>query len=261
MVRLVRDTREHPDIRVGSSVRGAIDGIGRPSSSPAARRPRHGLAGRADRGKAPHRTDPPARASDRTPEEVVTDLYEKVFGTDPDLLAEIRRGRRGNAEPAPWGGRRPLARPEPKSRPRGDPTTGRGPAGPAPEFAELSPEVGELDLEAVERGPGRGRRRHPRPAGHDVAGDRRGTAGSRSARLAPRLILDRVRTGGDPCGAASAGRAGTRRRRWRLDLDASMEAIAAARAEGRPRRSTSCRARDWGRPEWRCAWWSTGPDR
>ena len=27
-------------------------------------------------------------SSSRTPEEVVTELYEKVFGTDPDLLAE-----------------------------------------------------------------------------------------------------------------------------------------------------------------------------
>jgi len=90
MVRLVRDTREHPDIRVGSSVRGAIDGIGLAVE----------LAGLRNVGVTDWKVGLVAakaaltgrirlhESSSRTPEEVVTELYEKVFGTDPDLLAE-----------------------------------------------------------------------------------------------------------------------------------------------------------------------------
>ena len=67
--------------------------------------------------------------------------------------------------------------------------------------------------------------------------------------LAPRLILDRVRTG-------AIRRRGIGRPRLvpadvggELDLDASLEAIAAARAEGRPPALDELRAREWGRPE------------
>jgi MoxR-like ATPase len=90
MVRLVRDTREHPDIRVGSSVRGAIDGIGLAVELAGLRgvpvtdwkvglvAAKAALTGRIRLHES----------SSRTPEEVVTELYEKVFGTDPDLLVE-----------------------------------------------------------------------------------------------------------------------------------------------------------------------------
>ena len=90
MVRLVRDTREHPDIRVGSSVRGAIDGIGLAVELAGLRgvpvtdwkvglvAAKAALTGRIRLHES----------SSRTPEEVVTELYEKVFGTDPDLRVE-----------------------------------------------------------------------------------------------------------------------------------------------------------------------------
>ncbi len=90
MVRLVRDTREHPDIRVGSSVRGAIDGIGLAVELAGLRgvpvtdwkvglvAAKAALTGRIRLHES----------SSRTPEEVVTELYEKVFGIDPDLMAE-----------------------------------------------------------------------------------------------------------------------------------------------------------------------------
>ncbi len=85
VVDLVRRTRAHPDIRVGSSVRGAIDMVG--------------IADRlgAARGVAPtdwHTGLDAALVSlsgrvrmlescVRTPEEVVRELYEAVFGTEP----------------------------------------------------------------------------------------------------------------------------------------------------------------------------------
>jgi MoxR-like ATPase len=90
MVRLVRDTREHPDVRVGSSVRGAIDGIGLAVELAGLRgvpvtdwkvglvAAKAALTGRIRLHES----------SSRTPEEVVTELYEKVFGTDPDLVSD-----------------------------------------------------------------------------------------------------------------------------------------------------------------------------
>ena len=86
VVTLVRNTRAHPDIRFGSSVRGAID-ITRLAVElgEAARRPHGRLARRADRGQGVVvRPDPAARRScDRTPEEIVTELYVAVFGAEP----------------------------------------------------------------------------------------------------------------------------------------------------------------------------------
>lgn len=68
-------------------------------------------------------------------------------------------------------------------------------------------------------------------------------------RLAPRLVLDRARTGravrrgtGRPR-PVPAGRGGD------LDVDASLDAVAAARAEGRPPHLDELVARDWGRPD------------
>jgi len=67
--------------------------------------------------------------------------------------------------------------------------------------------------------------------------------------LAPRLILDRVRAG-------AVRRRGVGRPRLvpadvggELDVDASLDAIAAARAERRPPALDELRAREWGRPE------------
>ncbi|WP_414655028.1 AAA family ATPase [Jatrophihabitans sp.] len=85
VVDLVRATREHPDVRVGSSVRGAIDLVG--------------IAGRLGASRGVDPTDWFAgldaalvalsgrvrmlESSNRTPEDVVRELYEKVFGPPP----------------------------------------------------------------------------------------------------------------------------------------------------------------------------------
>ena len=89
---MVRATREHPDIRVGSSVRGAIDAVGLAVALAGLRgvpatdwhvgldAAQAALSGRIRLHEA----------CKRTPEEVVAELYEQVFGARPR-----RRGRRG----------------------------------------------------------------------------------------------------------------------------------------------------------------------
>ncbi|MGD9959756.1 AAA family ATPase [Nocardioides sp.] len=86
MVELVRSTRDHPDVRIGSSIRGGIDAVG--------------LAGELARLRGVPLTDwtvglQSAMAAltgrirlqescPRTPEDVVAELYEKAFGPRPD---------------------------------------------------------------------------------------------------------------------------------------------------------------------------------
>jgi len=82
VVELVRATREHPDVRVGSSVRGAIDMVfvansladlrGVDAAAPLAS---HDAALVALSGRIRVR-----EGSTRTPEEIVTELWESIFG-------------------------------------------------------------------------------------------------------------------------------------------------------------------------------------
>ena len=100
VVELTRRTRAHPDVRVGSSVRGAIDLV-RVALSLARLRGRAvsdwhvgldaalvSLSGRIR----------PAEAAPRPPEEIVRELYEAVFGPPP-----ADAGRDGERDDAPGG--------------------------------------------------------------------------------------------------------------------------------------------------------------
>ncbi len=94
VVELVRRTRTHPDLRVGSSVRGAIDTVG--------------IAARLAVARGVARTDWHAgldaalvalsgrvrmlESSNRTPEDVVRELYQAVFGPPPDNAADAPGG-------------------------------------------------------------------------------------------------------------------------------------------------------------------------
>jgi MoxR-like ATPase len=102
VVALVRSTRDHPDVRFGSSVRGAIDicrlavelakirGTGTDDWHVGLVAAKASLSGRIRLHDG----------CDRTPEEIVTDLYIDVFGpeptddADPDLDGEGRPGER-----------------------------------------------------------------------------------------------------------------------------------------------------------------------
>jgi MoxR-like ATPase len=85
VVALVRSTREHPDIRFGSSVRGAID-ICRLAVELA--RMRHVPTEDWHVGLAAAKASLSGRirlqdGCTRTPEQVITDLYTDVFGPAP----------------------------------------------------------------------------------------------------------------------------------------------------------------------------------
>ncbi len=141
------------------------------------------------------------------------------------------------AEPPPQRSRGPQQR-----------TTPRTQLARHPQFAQVSPEVGELDEEAFDAAVGA----DPDAAltllaDMAAATDERLRAAAR--RLAARIVLDRTRTG-------VARSRGTRRLRrvsadrgGDLDLDASMEAVQEARAQGRRPALDELTARDWGRPE------------
>ena len=115
-------------------------------------------------------------------------------------------------------------------------------------FAELSPEVGELDLDALREALGE----DPDEVLPLLAAMSRATDEALRAQvqaLVPRLVLDRARTG-------SQGRAGSGRLRRRpahhggdLDVDASLEAIAGARAARRPTSLDELTAASWQRPD------------
>ncbi|MCW2866878.1 MAG: hypothetical protein JWR20_1066 [Marmoricola sp.] len=68
-------------------------------------------------------------------------------------------------------------------------------------------------------------------------------------RLVPQLVLDRVRAGTARRRGIGRPRAVPAHLGGELDLDASMEAVAASRGEGRHPALDELTARDWGRPE------------
>jgi MoxR-like ATPase len=86
VVDVVRSTREHPEVRIGSSVRGAVDLLALSTE----------LARLRDRSITDYEVGLDAAlaalsgrvrlndASDRTPESVVTELWDRVFGPPPE---------------------------------------------------------------------------------------------------------------------------------------------------------------------------------
>jgi MoxR-like ATPase len=85
VVELVRSTREHPDVRVGSSVRGAID-ISRIAPELAHLRGTTLTDWHVGLASAHAALTGRIRVDDscgRTPEAIVTELYVKVFGAEP----------------------------------------------------------------------------------------------------------------------------------------------------------------------------------
>jgi Mg-chelatase subunit ChlD len=148
-VTLTRATREHRDVRMGSSVRGAID-LALVLTGLAT------LRGEADPGRDTARDAAYAALSgrirvadgvDRTPESVIDELLNRLWPADSDLGDE----QVGKAE-SPSGstppGFQPRARPGRERAPR---THSRQQlAQQHPAFADVSPEVGELDQEAFD---------------------------------------------------------------------------------------------------------------
>jgi magnesium chelatase subunit D len=163
-VALTRATREHRDVRMGSSVRGAIDlvllltGLRRLRGEDGGRSPVRGTARDAAYAALSGRIRI-ADGCDRTPESVLDEILDEIWPEDGPPPAEIPDGR-GKAD-RPGGS-------SPRPPPRGAPTQsrsslrrdrGRGSAqrsiGRAemslrhPSFAKVSPQVGRLDEDAL----------------------------------------------------------------------------------------------------------------
>lgn len=154
-VALARATREHRDVRMGSSVRGAIDltlvltGLGK-------------LRGEADLARETARDAAHAALSgririadgvDRTAESVIDELLAAVWPPDADEpLPPDPGGEPGKAEgPSPPGAATGPQQRERPHRSRSPRTLGRDELGARHEaFDEVSPELGELDAEALD---------------------------------------------------------------------------------------------------------------
>lgn len=167
-VALTRTTREHPDLRMGASVRGAIDmsllltgltelrgeaGIDRQTARDAAHAALSGRIRVQD-------------GCDRSPESVLDELLDRIWdGDSPDDTADpaddtaaTHPDGRGKAEPPPLaprgGGHNRGPPPGPRNRPERDPSRRshgrRELAARYTTFTEVSPRVGELDEDAFD---------------------------------------------------------------------------------------------------------------
>lgn len=139
-------------------------------------------------------------------------------------------------------------RPDSKSgRPEGR-TTGRSELSRHPQFAQVSPQVGALDEDALRRALSD----DPDAALAMLAELLTATderLRSAAHRIAARLVLDRSRVGHATRQGSGRPREVPATRGGDLDLDTSLEAVASAHAERRPPSLDELVARDWGRPE------------
>lgn len=236
-VALVRATRDHPELETGSSIRGAID-LTRVATALAARR----NSTLADVGLDAAKVSLSGRikvlrTSQRSPEAIVADLYGRFFGTRKDS-ASAEDDAPGQSAACPQDGANPeeQAKEQRRPRPRSAPDerqVARRELESAPGFEQISPEVGQVDEQALRDA-----------LSDDVDGTvalmarmRRATDPALRAeaeRLSARLIFDRV-------ARARPDRSGIHRRLRSvgrldgdLDLDASLDRIVDARAQARP---------------------------
>lgn len=158
-------------------------------------------------------------------------------------------GAGGTLSPPSPAGRPPSSPHKPEARHRtSDRTTGRSELSTNPRFAELSPEVGELDLGALNNA----LRDDPDNTLTLVvemshATDERLRASVR--RLAPRLILDQTRRGIPRNRGVGKPRPVPAHRGGDLDLDRSMDAIVEAHSSSRQPSLDDMTAMQWARPE------------
>ncbi|TWP34224.1 AAA family ATPase [Leekyejoonella antrihumi] len=237
VVALVRATREHPELRVGSSVRGAID-IARVAGALARRRHCDLAAAGLDAAlvSLTGRIQV-ATTSHRTATEIITDLYEQHFapaagdsspGDDPP-------GKDAACPPSSKGSSRQAdnaRRPRPRSRPE-DRMVSRSELSLSPAFDKVSPEVGQVDEDALREA-----------LSDDVQGTvtlmarmlRATDPALRKAaeRLSAGLLFDRVMRAAPDRGGVHRRTRSQGRTDGDLDLDASLDQIVAAGVEGRP---------------------------
>ncbi|MGQ0574002.1 MAG: AAA family ATPase [Pseudonocardia sp.] len=234
-VDLTRATREHRDVRMGSSVRGAIDlslvltGLSK-------------LRGEQDLDRETARDAAYAALSgrirvadgvDRTPESVIDELLERFWPAD----AAEPPPSDGGGEPGKADGPSPQAAgPQQRERPhrnRAQRTLGREELGARHEsFDDVSPELGELDAEAFDEAlAGDPEAAAALLADLAVATDRQLRAAAR--RLAGRVFIQLGRVG--PARSRGTRRLGpSRHLDGDLDLDRTLERWEPGPGAGRP---------------------------
>ncbi len=149
-VALTRATREHRDVRMGSSVRGAIDlalvltgladlrGEPEPSRETARDAAYAALSGRIR----------VADGVDRTPESVIDELLDRIWAAEPAGEGDEPEGKADGPAVGTPPGFQPRSRP---GREQGARTQGRSQlAQRHPAFADVSPQLGELDPDAFD---------------------------------------------------------------------------------------------------------------
>jgi len=237
-VAIARATREHRDVRMGSSVRGAIDMVHLAErlrrlrdEAPAGRATLLDAALAAFSGRI--RLD---ESCERRPEEILTEIFDRLYDEPPP-------GDEGPGPPAPPGGggrvlegrgaERALRDGSRRTRSRAELVSAY------PELSDVSPEVGQLDERAFEEL----RRRDPDLATAllaDLATATDPALREQARRLAARVFV-RMARGGPPA------RRGYRRlapltgvAEADVDVERTLE-----RAAGRPRSAEDFVVRDW----------------
>ncbi len=136
--------------------------------------------------------------------------------------------------------------PRPKSgRPQGR-TTGRHELARHPRFAEISPEVGVLDEQAMGRALADDPAAFQLLAAMTTATDERLRAAA--VRLSARIVLERARAGRASMRGISRLRSVRGAADGDLDIDASIEGVSAARTEARPVAHDDLTTVQWARP-------------
>jgi MoxR-like ATPase/Mg-chelatase subunit ChlD len=251
VVELVRLTREHGDIRVGSSVRGAIDLVG-VTSSLAKRRGTPVTDWHTGLDAAQVALSGRMRLHEscaRAPEAVVRELWEKVFGAEP---ADSDKDDGASKEPPgpPQEQQEEGAFQKPKAKPRGQKAQklSRQQLAENPQFAEVSPEVGELDeLEFDKAMAEDAESALAMLADMASATDEKLRAAAR--RLAAKLVLDLSRRGSPVGRGIGKLRKAPLHSGGELDIDASLETILTSRALRHSPDPDEMVARAWARPQ------------
>lgn len=253
VVELTRVTRDHSEVRIGSSVRGAVDMVK--------------VAESLARLRDEHYTDPEVsldaamtalsgrirlhESCGRTPEEIVRELFLRIFGTtgqDDDSGGGKKPNPAGSTPRSNPGLIREGAEAREALADQRRQTVSRRMLGRHRRFEQVSPQVGALDQaafdDAMAEDPD-----ETLALLADLTGATDQHLRELSRRLAGRLMVDLARSG-------EARRRGVGRMRTEkfgeeggdLDIDASLEPLHLARASGVAPDLNDLRARVWTRP-------------
>ncbi len=276
-VRVVRATRDHPDVRVGSSVRGAID-LSLLADQLAVLRDGEATAEEIGLDAALAALSGRIRVregSGRDPEDVVRELWAAHRaepdpartddgaadgGTDPDAAAGGgHAGSSKSLSPRAGGSRSRDALDDQERTAEGDAveeaiaeagrrTSSRQALARNPGFEQVSPAVGQLDEtafdDALSDDPDQALALLAELTG---ATDER--LREQARRLAGRVVVDVVRSGAPRrSGVGRLRHQRADRSSGEIDLDRGLEAVAAARAQGAAPALGDLHAREWARP-------------